>query len=204
MLQDKIDRLIVGWYERVEYAQRVGEHQEIRVMRVKHPALLIELWNMTASLKTGPSNGGSANKPGSRPPGSIEAASLIQEIRCYARELRGNWSDRPVLRRPTAGELRAMMVLAQHQDDSEISDVNYRLQQYIRRGLVMLGHEAPTRMLDSSVCGECGGGLSVADDASSAVRCVGYPDAPSCGNSYPPHTWLELAQGIEHGDAGLD
>jgi hypothetical protein len=47
-------------------------------------------------------------------------------------------------------------------------------------------------MLEGVVCGNCGGGLTVAWDNSSEVRCIGKPDEPPCGHTYPKEEWVSL------------
>lgn len=43
-----------------------------------------------------------------------------------------------------------------------------------------------------TVCGNCQGGLAVAWDNSSDVRCIGTPTAPPCGETYPMSEWVSL------------
>jgi hypothetical protein len=47
-------------------------------------------------------------------------------------------------------------------------------------------------MFDGVVCGNCGGGLVIAWDNSSEVRCIGTPESPACGNTYPKEEWISL------------
>lgn len=49
-------------------------------------------------------------------------------------------------------------------------------------------------IFDSVVCGNCGGGLSTpsGNRGESDVRCVGTPEQPPCGETYPPGEWLAL------------
>jgi hypothetical protein len=49
-------------------------------------------------------------------------------------------------------------------------------------------------IFDSIVCGNCGGGLSTpaGNRGESDVRCVGTPEQPPCGETYPPGEWLTL------------
>lgn len=49
-------------------------------------------------------------------------------------------------------------------------------------------------IFDSVVCGNCGGGLSTpaGNRGEADVRCVGTPDTPPCGETYPPSDWLTL------------
>lgn len=66
------------------------------------------------------------------------------------------------------------------------------LQQYVRRARLLLGYDVPMRTIADTVCGECGGVLIVADDASSDVICTGTLAAPSCGRRYDHTEWIHL------------
>lgn len=52
-------------------------------------------------------------------------------------------------------------------------------------------------MFDSTVCGNCGGGLSThrEDGDLVGVRCVGTPTDPPCGETYPMSEWLSIYEG---------
>lgn len=73
-----------------------------------------------------------------------------------------------------------------------IMDLRRDLQQYVHRARLLLGYDVPMRMLADTVCGECGGGLMVADDASSDVICVGSPSTERCGRRYDHTEWIQL------------
>jgi len=56
-------------------------------------------------------------------------------------------------------------------------------------------------IFDKVVCGNCGGGLSspYGNRGEDAVRCVGSPESPPCGETYPPSEWITLyEQGAIH------
>lgn len=44
----------------------------------------------------------------------------------------------------------------------------------------------------STVCENCNGGLAIAWDNSSDVRCIGTPTTPPCGHTYPMSEWVGL------------
>ncbi|MFE0101181.1 hypothetical protein [Streptomyces sp. NPDC059009] len=79
--------------------------------------------------------------------------------------------------------------------DDLVYEVKEDLRKRVRSARIILGYDAPQRMLKDSVCGDCGGALIVADDASSDVRCIGTPEAPSCGTKYFRWQWIELLEG---------
>lgn len=49
-------------------------------------------------------------------------------------------------------------------------------------------------MFESVTCGNCGGALQTphGNQGDADVRCIGHPDAPPCGETYPPGEWLRL------------
>ena len=68
------------------------------------------------------------------------------------------------------------------------------LQQYVKRARLLLGYDVRMRTIADTVCGECGGTLIVADDASSDVFCVGNAEAgtATCGRRYDHTEWIDL------------
>jgi hypothetical protein len=66
------------------------------------------------------------------------------------------------------------------------------LQKYVKRARLLLGYDVPMKEIAGTVCGECGGTLIVADDASSDVICVGSLDTESCGRRYDHTEWIAL------------
>lgn len=58
-------------------------------------------------------------------------------------------------------------------------------------------------MFGDMVCGNCGGGLAVAWDNSSEVRCIGAPDEPPCGETYPMSEWVSLYEKKKRDAAGM-
>lgn len=190
-----IDRLAVGWSEKIEYAVRVGGQVEKRAGWVSHKSLIVQLERQTDRLITGERCESSGGKPTSRPPGNLEALALLEEIHTYALEVGAHWDIRRPPRTPwgTRAVLGAIAAHARTHTDDELSQVAWHLQGYARRAQTLLGHEAPIKLLADSVCGECGGALAVPSDARGAVRCVGSPQAPPCGTRYQHSRWLELA-----------
>lgn len=53
-------------------------------------------------------------------------------------------------------------------------------------------------MFESTVCANCGGGLSTRHDHAGDLReivCVGTPSDPPCGETYPMSEWLKIYEG---------
>ncbi|MFI0262530.1 hypothetical protein ACH4OW_26215 [Streptomyces sp. NPDC017056] len=75
-----------------------------------------------------------------------------------------------------------------------VHEVKSDLHRRVRTARIILGYDSPQRMLASVVCGECGGALSVADDASTDVRCIGTPETAPCGTRYYRWQWIELLE----------
>ena len=63
---------------------------------------------------------------------------------------------------------------------------------WVRQARAALRVTVSDAQFGSTVCGNCGGGLSVAWDNSSDVRCVGTPETPPCGETYPMSEWVAL------------
>lgn len=82
--------------------------------------------------------------------------------------------------------------------DAEIAQVMQSLTAMVTRCREMLGHDSRRVMLADVVCHTCGGALSVAQDASTDVECVGSPDSGPCGVTYARTEWLRIMREQEH------
>jgi hypothetical protein len=82
-----------------------------------------------------------------------------------------------------------------------VAKVANKADRWVKDARLMLGYETRTVMLADTVCGECGGALSVPRDASGDVVCMGKPyDDPTkaeqpCGTTYSRWDWVELLEG---------
>lgn len=204
LLAQTINELVDGWDERIEYMVSINQNIERRAQTIRHPALLDELRTFahdgvlpSASLD---SSGGSSNKPGSKPPCGLDAADLVMEIASYARNCRWAFTDYGPSKGPRrliAEECRGLVSIAQTSaTDEDIDDFLRAMRSFVRRAKILLGHEQPSMAIQGTVCGECGGTLRVAIDASTDVRCAGLPGQPGCGTRYPRHQWIDLYQGM--------
>lgn len=73
-----------------------------------------------------------------------------------------------------------------------VYDLSVFLKKFVGQARIILGYDVPMAQIADTVCGECGGVLIVAEDASSDVICTGTPSADSCGKRYPYWEWLAL------------
>lgn len=160
-------------------------------------------WDDDGALS--PSRGGGFE---SRPPVS-DAVLLADEIASgvaalYAR-LRRAAGLPPGGRRSVAGQLRELVTLASDVDERTAERAARRVRSWTHAARARLKYEARMIRLDGTVCGECGGDLIVAADASTDVVCVGgtvagpapegedWPVAyDGCGQRYPRSSWVDL------------
>ncbi|MFJ4828417.1 hypothetical protein ACIP79_00525 [Streptomyces sp. NPDC088747] len=191
---------------RKHYQCECPEQFEARARTVQLPSLIDQLQEAIAepvSMHGG--DGASGAKPHSNPPGNQEALDLLLSVKSDAYE------SYLVLRRalypthaaqghpPVVSALRALpdwCAMASEDGHGElVCEVKERLRKRVRSARIVLGYDTPQRMLADSLCGECGGALIVADDASTDVRCIGTPDAAPCGTRYYRWQWIELLEG---------
>src|SRR5690606_24348559 len=83
-------------------------------------------------------------------------------------------------------------------EDAELAQVMQSLTQMVARCRERLGHDSRRVMLADVSCHVCGGALSVAQDASTDVECVGVPTTDPteaqepCGVVYARSEWLRI------------
>lgn len=202
-LHRSVDMLVNGWHERIEYRVRIGDAVEDRAKRIRHSALLVQLHELSLQRSSGSNNGGSTNKPGSRPPLNMAPLDLIDTITEEAQQQYHDLCTQvngkaPTLmrRRPVTQTLHNLVAVAMTCEVS-LHECARVAQMWVRKSRVMLGYDQPQALLKDTVCGTCGGALVVATDASTDVRCIGNSgDAHGCGQVYPRWQWLQLlAQG---------
>lgn len=167
--------------------------------------LRVEARQPFASKAGGPTN--NPNKSKSRPP--INHAMLdfidsvheqIERFLIMHREtvvIVHNWTDPTVF-----GKLRAV-VASEYLSDNDVRAIHSWATEAVLKARIMLGDEKPRVMLKDVSCHVCGGALSVAEDASTDVECVGIPHTDPqemqepCGNRYPRHEWLDILRDKE-------
>lgn len=179
---------------------------EERAKTVQCASLIDQLQEaVTEPVSGNGGDGASGDKPHSNAPGNQEALGKLQEIKSRAFEwywrLHGAlYPEHQDSRTLTAvSALRTLPDWCAIATDSEmydlVRDVKEDLRKAVRSARFILGYDVPYKMLAESLCGECGGALIVADDASSDVRCIGTPEAAPCGKKYYRWQWIELLDG---------
>ncbi|WP_055563631.1 hypothetical protein [Streptomyces atriruber] len=182
-------------------------HFEARAQTTQLPSLLDQLQEAVAEpvSKAGGDGIGAMDRPHSNPPGNGEALAVLLSVTADARK----YYD--ALRRvlyPDHGERKGVTVISalraipdwcamasEAGHDDLVYEVKEDLRKRVRTARIILGYDSPMAMIEDTVCGDCGGALIVADDASTDVRCIGTPEAPSCGAKYFRWDWIRLLEG---------
>jgi len=98
--------------------------------------------------------------------------------------------------------MRRETVELEHVHPRFVCKVADRADEWVKSARLLLGYEVRSVMLADTVCGVCGGALSVPRDASGDVVCVGLPyDDPQeaqqpCGAVYRRLDWPDLVEGV--------
>ncbi|QES45238.1 hypothetical protein DEJ49_33405 [Streptomyces venezuelae] len=178
---------------------------EARAQTSLLPSLLDQLQDEIAEPAATTGGPKSVDDPHSNPPGNQAAFECLLGIKVHAR------AHFEALRRvlyPDHGRREAVTVVsalraipdwcAMANDsgyDELVFEIKEDLRKRVRTARIILGYEAPQRLLETTVCGGCGGALIVAEDASTDVRCIGTPEAPGCGQMYRRWDWINLLEG---------
>ncbi|MGW2206772.1 DUF7341 domain-containing protein [Streptomyces sp. NPDC001774] len=200
-IENNIADLTKAKTEKIEYKVRINGEYEDRANTIPTASLYAQLKNFAQHAPNTPkAERTPPNKPSSRPPGNMAGFLLLDEIASEA----AYWTDRALIEsgrdrenalNPMPNLLHVLTRELRHIEDAHpdvIDQVTTVTRGWVKRARHLLGHEQPQTMLTDHVCGECGGGLIVATDASTAVRCIGTPDTPSCGTTYTQDMWLQL------------
>lgn len=205
--------LIHGWDEYVEWHERIITLKgdiilEARAKHVRQAGLIPQLQAAIGVKSSGNRQGGSSNKPGSRPLINMAALDLLDEIGVGAQTWHDRLYDELYDNHVVGNNRRINHVLAnivpmcerlQHVKPSLTHGVLKDANRWTKRARVLLGYDKPLVMLRDTVCGECGGALAVATDASTDVKCVGTPEDSPCGVIYPRFRWLEMVGEVSAG-----
>ncbi|MCX4912830.1 hypothetical protein [Streptomyces sp. NBC_00687] len=146
-------------------------------------------------------DGASGDKPHSNPPGNQEALDLLMAIKadaasCFAALREHLYPTHPQRAVDTVTALRTLPDWCAMAGGAEVAgNVREVLRKHVRTARIVLGYDTRQHMLADTVCGDCGGALIVADDASTDVRCIGSPDTPPCGTRYYRWQWIDLLEG---------
>lgn len=196
-VRQSVHALTTGFSESVEYVVVVNGVREARRSTRKYDGLIEQLsLNSTTPLQSRAGVGGGGGKPGSRPPINQVYANCIDTIH------EGAWIAWEVLCGPgynsnwTLPQLLALLwdrVTAYADERPEACETVARMaRRWVHDARVLLGYESRKVVLADTVCGQCGGTLVVAVDATSDVRCTGTPDTDPCGMVYGRLEWISL------------
>lgn len=200
-MRQHVDALVYGFSEHIDFVVEVRGGYERRGCVRRFDSLLSQLWtnSITPLAVSGQSSGSSPNKAGSRSPVNQVYADLIDTIHEQANDawslLEGE-SSPPCALPVLLGELHSAVARCPVDNAGAAHQVVRMAAEWVRRARVALGYETRTVQLADSVCGQCGGTLVVAADASTDVRCIGTSAAESCGMVYGRMQWLALALNV--------
>ena len=220
-IEENCKLLYDGWRDRVEYKTPVKYHttecaklaycdcptkDETRVRTVKRPSLLDQLKeygaNKDADLGPKAARGAPRVKTPKMHP-ELNGFLTLDEITCDAymlldRIFEDAGRDRTWLSMPLKAILQGLPYQVSQfagQRPDLVRDIDRALCRWIAKAKATLSLTVSDAMFGDTVCGNCGGGLVVAWDNSSAVKCVGTPSAPPCGETYPMEDWVALYEG---------
>jgi hypothetical protein len=200
-----VEALAYGYTEEVTYREKVGKKTVERTGSRSFGGLLGQLRLQAADPYATPKSSGPSNNPNksvSRPPVNQAMLDLVDSIDEQADRML-QWlrtrvtvcvqPGRMQLRSPESklNEIRVMCGSSVLQD-ADIATLLQSLTAMVSRCREMLGHDSRRVMLADVVCHTCGGALSVAQDASTDVECVGTPETGPCGVTYARVEWLRI------------
>lgn len=219
-IEENCKLLYFGWYERVEYKVTVPIHEagcqsvgcecpratESRARQDQRPGLLQQLqeFQKHKDVDRNPKAARGAprvKKPKSHP--ELKGFFTLDEITCEAYMLLDRiyeeaGRDRLMLSSPLKHVLQGVPYQVGQFVESrpDLADQILRAtDKWVRQARSALNIAVSDAMFGDTVCGNCGGGLAIAWDNDSDVRCVGKPSAPSCGHTYPMSEWVALYEG---------
>lgn len=202
-------RAAISPARRKHYGCECPQALEGRARSAAQLPLIVQLQEaVTEPIASGGGEGGATDKPHSVAPGNQEALDLLlrvtqSAIGHYQRLRMELYPDHgPAIRINGPNALRQIADWCAMASDGTVEcgyelvcEVKDDLRKLVRSARIILGYDSPQRMLAQTVCGDCGGALIVADDATSDVRCIGTPDAAPCGNRYYRWDWINLLEG---------
>lgn len=200
-----VDALTIGYDEEVTFSVKQGK-RTVQKTGSRHFGGLLEQLRLQSADPYATKGDGSPscnpNKSVSRPPVNQAMIDLVdtcdeqaERIVLWLRE-RVTVVEQPgrAQFRSAESKLREIRVMCGSSvlKDAEIAQVMQSLTAMVTRCREMLGHDSRRVMLANVVCHTCGGALSVAQDASTDVECIGTPESGPCGVSYARVDWLRI------------
>lgn len=198
-VRDDYEALIYGFRESVEFVRVVnGQREAHRVVR-RYDGLIGQLMaQSTVPLPSRTGDGPGGGKPGSRPPMNMVYSNAVDTIEEQAIEA---WADIEPDLPPTSplacllADLRTAAITYADERPQGVQRLARAFRRWVHDARVLLGYESRKVTLADTVCGECGGTLAVAIDATSDVRCIGTADNDPCGMIYGRLEWVSLLPG---------
>jgi hypothetical protein len=195
--RESYNALVNGFSEPVEYVVTVNGQREARRAVRRYDGLLRQLAEQsTTPLPSRGQNGPGGGKAGSRPTMNMVYANAVDTIEENA------WIAWELLCGPGYNSEWGLSLLLAHLYDhvkgyaderpDECATVARMARKWVHDARVLLGYESRKVTLADTVCGECGGTLVVAIDATSDVRCIGTASAEPCGMVYGRLEWVSL------------
>lgn len=191
------EALVYGFRESVEFVRVVNGQREAHSVVRRYDGLIGQLIaQSTQPLPSRTGDGPGGGKPGSRPPMNMVYANMVDTIAEHALMLWEATNDPDVdPQRDMSGilaELRAWVIENADDRPSSAQAVARGFERWVHDARVLLGYESRKVTLADTVCGQCGGTLAVAIDATSDVLCMGKSDAEPCGMVYGRLDWVSL------------
>lgn len=193
------EQLVYGFREPVEFVRVVNGVREVHRVERRYEGLIGQLMmQSTVPLPSRTGDGPGGGKPGSRPPLNMVYRNMVDTIEEQAKALWGEIDGESAPPWPLATVLAALRewVIDNVTDGPDMAQAVARgFRRWVHDARVLLGYESRKVTLADTVCGQCGGTLAVAVDATSDVRCIGTADEDPCGMIYGRLEWVSLLGG---------
>lgn len=200
-----VDALSVGYDEEVTFTVKHGKGTRRKTGTRHFGGLLQQLRLQSADPYATKGDGSPScnpNKSVSRPPVNQAMLDLVDTVDEQADRILLWLRERvTVVEQPGRTQFRSaesklreigVMCGSSVLKDAEVATVMQSLTAMVTRCREMLGHDSRRVMLANVVCHVCSGALSVAQDASTDVECMGTPETGPCGVTYARSDWLSL------------
>lgn len=214
VLAELVNGLVGGWHERVEYSVPTCVHTPVciedqrmltpamlkhfvcmcplrleqRCERVYQPPLIDQLTGEASGYAPTVMGGVRGGKPKSKPPATLDMMGLVETIDQMLADSGAEGASR-------VDKLRNLVSISINAHNNWTMHTCHLIRRYIKTARIMLHYDVPSRVLRDVVCGQCGGALVVAIDATSDVRCVGSDTTSPCGQIYARYAWVDLLEG---------
>jgi hypothetical protein len=193
------EQLVFGFREPVEFVRVVNGQREVHRVERRYEGLIGQLMmQSTVPLPSRTGDGPGGGKPGSRPPLNMVYRNAVDTIQEQAYVL---WEMMEPESPPTEpltcllADLRTAAITYADERPKDVQTLARGFRKWVTSARVLLGYESRKVTLADTVCGQCGGTLAVAVDATSDVRCIGTADADPCGMIYGRLEWVSLLGG---------